>query len=229
MNEETREGIKGLGKTSRRFASSNFRPALISASLIGSVAAFVIVYQVGFRSAMLFAALIFVFLFVVFAAVWDDGNEEGRKAVGVPLGTPGRFPVAVSGAVLLLVSLLGMGTIPGPFNLPRPLLDFGWGGLPVILCIAGSVMISMPVVRIKSERIAVDTEVNAGYLVFFVSFLVYLTMTVYTVLSEMGVAYVNGLRHWLLLISFSSCLVLICVEALSKRRSGRKALSGDRN
>ncbi|MCG2796683.1 MAG: hypothetical protein L6427_12650 [Actinomycetia bacterium] len=221
MNEETRGGINGLIKTSRRFASSNFRPVLISASLIGSVAAFAIVHQVGSRSAMLFAALIFVYLFVVLAAVWDDVYKEGRKAVRVPLGTPGRFPVAVSGAVLLLVSLLGLKTVPGPFNLPRPLLDFGWGGLPVILCIAGAVMISIPVVRIKSERLAVDAELNAGYFVFFVSFLVYLAMTVYTVLSETGVTYVNGLRHWLLLISFSSCLVLICVEALNKRRLGR--------
>ncbi|MBU4174940.1 MAG: hypothetical protein KKB90_03200 [Actinobacteria bacterium] len=212
-----------MGKTPRRLASSNFRPVLISASLIGSAAALVIVHQVGSRSAMLFAALIFVYLFVVFAAVWDDVYEEGRKAVGVPLGTPGRIPVAVSGAVLLLVSLLGLGTIPGPFNVPRPLLDFGWGGLPVILCIAGAVMISMPVVRIKSERVAVDAEVNAGYLVFFVSFLVYLAMTVYTILSYKAVTYVDGIRHWLLLISFSSCLVIVCVEALNKRRSGRKA------
>ncbi|MCG2796512.1 MAG: hypothetical protein L6427_11750 [Actinomycetia bacterium] len=191
------------------------RPLLVSASLLGALVTGNILLGIGFRNALLFAAFAFVSIYAVLVALWDE--VDGKEAIREAIDPAGRARIAVTGGALLALSLLGANMRSGPYDLPIPLVDYGWAWLPMVFCVTGAILISVPVVTIKSEKLAIDMKANASYIVFFPSFLGYLVVTIFTHLHS-GAAQLDGFKQWLLLISLSSGAVLVLAEAAGARR-----------
>lgn len=211
------------GKDSRnsplwiRGASRLGNPAIILVSLLGATA--VGVTLAGFDSGqwLLSAILTFMVLAATLSVLWED-EEGGPYALNrEALKISNNVVPLILGIALLLFSHLGSPFLAELLFLDKPLLGPGLTGFPEALHILGILLISLPVVTIRPVRSHVEIRMNIGYLVFIISFTVYLASSAIYWMMGRPQDHFADVLNWLLLTSLVSGIVVVVSEVLCNR------------
>lgn len=193
---------------------------VILASILGTVIVGFLLLGVTSRKYVLFAmTLTLILLYLVLIALWNS-VEDGRAILKMDaIDVPVRWVFLLTGATLVILSVLGSALSSRIFQLPAPLINLGWEGLPNVLFFAGVIFISLPVVSFKPGWSSHEMKFNIGYPVLFVSFLAYLVILIIDLMYARDSYIVDGIRIWLLLQTLGSGVVVLVSEILRERRS----------
>ncbi|MCG2794376.1 MAG: hypothetical protein L6427_00605 [Actinomycetia bacterium] len=193
------------------------RPLTLSVSLLaGLLTVLVVLMKYSTRNALFLGLPCFATVYCLLLVLWGG---ERKKAVGATrsrINPKRKLPIIAVGMTLFMTSILCVYILPLIYPLSvSPVI--GWRLIPVLLCVAGVLLVSTPAVSFRSEAFAVDIEVNLGYMLFFLSLLAYIATVIFLAIQGGDVLSTSGIQRWLLLVLLPSGVIFVLGEAIESR------------
>lgn len=209
----------------RRVSFAGFGgPAVILTSLFGAIAVGLTLGKIDYEDPFIFAYLTFLLLYLLLSALW---GETAKSDIPLYLcrdsiNPANRLIPLVLGGALLLLSHLGSDLPARILYLDQPLVGTPGTGFPQLLFATGVLLVCLPVVTLKPIGSRVVLRVNIAYPLFFVSFFLYLAISIFFLFWGEAKGYVEDIINSLLFISFVSGVVFTISEAMQSRRGYKK-------
>lgn len=205
-NQKRRLAAMGTAGSGRdeclALAGSVFCGALICFSLLS--------YKRNF--AILFSALGAIAAYTLIISLWEP--EEGCPEFAPGFAGRGGIPVIVAGALLLVVSFLGVLVASVSREAPA--------GLGVQSMLAGAVgaLLAGPVAIPAGWKVASPSpRLSCSHYLLTMAFLGSLVIQIALLAEAGGVAILQGLRNWCMLIAFCSGLTLVLLDGFDDARA----------